>query len=99
MRENGFVGPLDGWPGFGAVLGARIREARIRAGLGVAESAEAAGMSAAAYRRLERGVGGLGAPVDPRLRVLVALAERFGIALEELVPELGRRPGPAAPDR
>lgn len=74
------------WRGFAAELGLRIHRLRVSKGLSQEAVAYRAGLTRFTYQRYERGEAQSGAPSNPTLRTLLALAQVFEVTLQDLVP-------------
>ena len=75
------------WDAYVRELGHNLLRARSASNLSQERAAHAAGISSFTYRKLEKGESNPGTPANPRLRTLVALAEVFGITVQELMPK------------
>jgi transcriptional regulator with XRE-family HTH domain len=74
------------WGIYARELGLSLQRARHQAGLSQEKVANAAGISAYTYRKLEHGQSNPGSHANPRLRTLAALAEVLGIEITDLLP-------------
>ncbi len=74
------------WDQYACEVGLALQRARQRSGLSQEKVANAAGISAYTYRKLEHGESNPGTPANPRLRTLAALAEILGVSVHDLVP-------------
>ncbi|MFT4259495.1 helix-turn-helix domain-containing protein [Microbacterium sp.] len=75
------------WAAFARELGHRLRRARDEAGLTQEQLVELAGISLYAYQQYERGAATRrGAPTNPRLATILAIAQVLDVRLEELLP-------------
>ncbi|KAA8743304.1 helix-turn-helix transcriptional regulator [Actinomyces johnsonii] len=72
------------WP-IARQLGLRLQRARIAKGLSQEALAHAAGISTYTYQKFEKGESRPGTPMNPRLRIVIALATVLDIQVEELV--------------
>lgn len=77
---------LDEWTAFMAALGAEMQRARIKQGLSQEDVAYAAGLSRYTYQKFEKGESAPGAPANPSLRNVMAIAQVLGLPLEKLLP-------------
>ena len=84
MRTD--VSADDEWQKFASELGLQIRRLRVSKGLSQEAVAFRAGLARFTYQRYERGEAQSGAPSNPTLRTLLALAQIFEVSLQELVP-------------
>lgn len=76
----------DAWRTFAAELGHQIHRLRVSKGLSQEAVAYRAGLARFTYQRYERGEAQSGAPSNPTLRTLLALAQIFDVSLQELIP-------------
>lgn len=76
----------DQWLLFVRELGLRLQRLRIRQHMSQESVASAAGLSRYTYQKFEKGESMPGTPANPSLRNMMALAEVFGVTLDELVP-------------
>ncbi|MGI0522135.1 helix-turn-helix transcriptional regulator [Microbacterium maritypicum] len=74
------------WRKFAAELGLQIHRLRVSRGLSQEAVAYRAGLTRFTYQRYERGEAQSGAPSNPTLRTLLALAQVFGVTIQELIP-------------
>lgn len=74
------------WALFAKELGVRLQRLRVRNHLSQQRVADAAGMSRYTYQKFEKGESKPGAPANPTLHNLMALAEVFEVSLDELAP-------------
>ncbi len=77
----------DEWALYGRQLGVNLHAARIARGLSQEHVAYSAQISRYTYQKYERGLTRPGEPLNPRLRVLLALAQVLGADLQELLPD------------
>lgn len=78
--------PGGPWAGFAIELAARIRHFRDMRGFSQEQVAYAAGLSRFTYQKMEKGEIVSGKPVNPSLRNVMAVAQVFGVTLDELIP-------------
>ena len=89
-RDDGFMsnGPIgfDEWGRFAVELGHSLHRQRMKCGLSQEDVAYAAGLSRYTYQKLEKGVSRPGAPANPSLQNVLALARVLDISLTDLLP-------------
>ncbi|WP_336502876.1 helix-turn-helix transcriptional regulator [Microbacterium paraoxydans] len=76
----------DGWREFATELGLQIHRLRIEKGLSQEAVAYRAGLTRFTYQRYERGEAQRGTPANPSLRTMLALAQVFEVAVQDLLP-------------
>jgi len=77
----------DAWRQVAEQFGTQLQRRRHALGLTQAAVAALAGMSRYVYQKYERGQGRPGAPVNPQLRTLVALAQALDTTVGDLIPK------------
>ena len=79
--------PTGDWEAFTRTLGTNIQRLRIERGLSQEKVAYAAGLSRYTFQKFEKGESAPGTPANPSLRNIMAIAQVYGVTLEELLPE------------
>jgi transcriptional regulator with XRE-family HTH domain len=70
---------------YARALGCRLQVLRSDLGLSQEKVAQRASISAYTYQKFEKGESKPGTPLNPRLFTLMALADVFGISVDELL--------------
>ena len=78
--------PGDEWAEFARALGTRIQRVRLERELSQEQVAYAAGLSRYTFQKFEKGESMPGAPANPSLRNIMAIAQVLGTDLTELLP-------------
>lgn len=78
--------PGDGKAEYARALGLELQRLRLERGLSQERLAHTAGISSYTYQKYEKGESKPGAPMNPRLFTLLALAQVLEISIEELLP-------------
>ena len=76
----------EDWRRFATALGVRITRLRIEQGLTQEAVAYRAGLTRFTYQRYEKGESQAGHPSNPTLLSLIALAQVFGVSIQDLLP-------------
>lgn len=74
------------WREFAQALATRLRRLRLAASLSQEDVAYRAGLSRFIYQQYEKGESRLGTPSNPTLRSVLAIAQVFGVSVDELLP-------------
>lgn len=77
----------DDWREYVERLGTRLHRGRMRLGLSQEAVAYRAGLSRFTYQGYEKGRSQTGAPANPSLRAVMALAQVLCIPVEDLLPD------------
>lgn len=75
-----------GWQDYVERLGARLHRSRIAEGLSQETVAYRAGITRFTYQSYEKGKSQSGAPANPSLRTVVALAQVLRIPVQDVLP-------------
>jgi transcriptional regulator with XRE-family HTH domain len=81
------ITPTGPWADFAKALGLNLSRQRVARGLSQEQVAYAAGLSRYTYQKFEKGESMPGAPANPSLRNIMAIAQVLGVSLDELVPK------------
>lgn len=76
----------EGWGSYVGRLGAQLHRRRIERGLSQETVAYRAGITRFTYQSYEKGKSQSGAPANPSLRTVIALAEVLDIPVTEILP-------------
>lgn len=76
----------DPWVVFVRELGHELNRRRHQTGLTQERLAYASGLTRYHYQQLEKGQSRPGAPANPSLRTVLALAQALGVTLDDLLP-------------
>ncbi|WP_144797116.1 helix-turn-helix transcriptional regulator [Microbacterium paludicola] len=76
----------EGWGDYVERLGAQLHRRRIAEGMSQETVAYRAGITRFTYQSYEKGKSQSGAPANPSLRSVIALAEVLNIPLNEILP-------------
>jgi transcriptional regulator with XRE-family HTH domain len=74
------------WASYAQRVAMHLRRLRKEAGLSQEDVAYRAGLARYTYQRYEKGVSSAGAPANPPMRALLALAQVLNVSPEELIP-------------
>jgi transcriptional regulator with XRE-family HTH domain len=81
------ITPTGPWADFAKELGLSLQRHRLEQHLSQEQVAYAAGLSRYTYQKFEKGESMPGAPANPSLRNIMAIAQVLGVSLDELVPK------------
>jgi len=76
----------EDWAQFSAEVGRNLHKLRVAKGMSQEDLAYAAGLSRYTYQKFEKGDSRPGAPANPQLRTIVALAGALDTPLAQLLP-------------
>lgn len=77
----------DGWASYAKELGLNVQRRRLALGMSQEHVAYNANLSRFAFQQLERGESRPGAPSNPSLLNVMAVAQVLGVTVDELLPE------------
>ena len=75
----------DEWSAYAREIGVRLQRARQAAGLSQERVAHLAGIAGFTYQKFEKGESRPGAPLNPRLRTLLAVCDVLEVEVGELL--------------
>ena len=76
----------DAWAAFAQALATRLRRERLRAGFSQEDLAYQAGLTRYTYQKYEKGESRPGAPANPTVRSLLAIAQVLEVDVTDLLP-------------
>lgn len=79
--------PEGPWPAYARQIGTNIQRFRIERRLTQEQVAYAAGLTRYTFQKFEKGESMPGAPANPGLRNIMAIAQVLGVTLDELLPQ------------
>lgn len=79
--------PTGEWNDYARELGLSMQRLRELRGLSQERVAYDSGLSRYTYQKFEKGESMPGAPANPSLRNIMAIAQTLGVTLDELLPD------------
>lgn len=81
------LAPGDYWAEYARRVGTELQRRRVARGLSQERLAAAAGITRYTYQKMEKGESSPGAPLNPSLHSIMAVAQQLDVTLDELLPQ------------